>query len=270
MTKITLIFLLSLACCSRISAQHDQFVVDTTLPHFFYTKGLSDLLAPYKGSVVYVDFWASWCGHCLDEMNGYEQRLQKRYAGKEVKFVFISLDAPEDTAKACKVIHANHIKGAQLFWGTGPMAKIWFKPPEFLPTYMLFDKQGRLVNADAKRPSDTSQLYRQIDSVLYPWHIQSYTTTACATIDGQIVPCVIYHLITALELQNQALTRLLSETRGKLDSLIGEMRKPIPLQWESIQQPYFGPPLSQVNDTIFYINPKTHKLDIAFIKLTPL
>jgi thiol-disulfide isomerase/thioredoxin len=130
------------------------------------TKEMEQILSAYKGSVVYVDFWATWCGPCIAELGNHEQWLQQHYAGKKVKFVFISMDQPKDTAAARSDIDTRRLRGTLLFWGIGEMKDVYFKAPGFLPTYMLFDKNGQLVNDNAKRPSETPGIYLQIDSLL--------------------------------------------------------------------------------------------------------
>src|SRR5881398_2891254 len=44
-------------------------------------KGLDDLLAQYKGKLVFLDFWASWCAPCRVQLL-FEHRLEQKYAGK--------------------------------------------------------------------------------------------------------------------------------------------------------------------------------------------
>jgi thiol-disulfide isomerase/thioredoxin len=63
-------------------------------------------LADFKGKVVVMNIWATWCGPCVAEMPTLA-KLQGSYAGKPVEVVAISIDSPDDTAKA-KQFLAKH------------------------------------------------------------------------------------------------------------------------------------------------------------------
>lgn len=62
--------------------------------------GLKDAinLAKLKGKVVYVDFWASWCGPCKQSFP-FMNDLQSRYGGGGLEIVAINLDARRDDAE---------------------------------------------------------------------------------------------------------------------------------------------------------------------------
>lgn len=56
--------------------------------------GKSHDLATYRGQVVLVNFWATWCEPCRDEMPSI-QRLKKKLAGKPFVVLAVNLDEPE-------------------------------------------------------------------------------------------------------------------------------------------------------------------------------
>lgn len=53
---------------------------------------LDSLLNANKGKVIYIDFWATWCGPCIAAFP-YSKRLMQKFEGKDVAFVYICLDA---------------------------------------------------------------------------------------------------------------------------------------------------------------------------------
>lgn len=56
-------------------------------------------LAAYRGKIVYLDFWASWCGPCKMSFPFMED-LQRRYAGKGLVVLAVNVDHARDRADA--------------------------------------------------------------------------------------------------------------------------------------------------------------------------
>jgi|WetSurMetagenome_2_1015567.scaffolds.fasta_scaffold22290_2 thiol-disulfide isomerase/thioredoxin len=98
-------------------------------------------LSDFKGDVVLVNLWATWCAPCVKEMPTLA-RLQARYAGRGVKVLAISLDkGPEDIAKA-KTFIADKAP-LQFYHGDYALAFSITPPAEGLPTTLVFDRSGR-------------------------------------------------------------------------------------------------------------------------------
>jgi thiol-disulfide isomerase/thioredoxin len=124
---------------------------------------LDQILADHKGKIVYLDVWASWCGPCK-VMMPYSEKLQEKYKDKEVVFLFVSIDQDirkwEQSAKSFNLIEnsflARNYPKAKLFQDNNVSS---------IPRYMLFDKNGRLVDDNARRPSD-KDLETTIDAFL--------------------------------------------------------------------------------------------------------
>ena len=55
-------------------------------------------LAKYQGKLVYVDFWASWCGPCRQSFP-WMNEMQARYGAKGLQVVGVNLDAKTDDAR---------------------------------------------------------------------------------------------------------------------------------------------------------------------------
>ena len=64
-----------------------------TLPD---AEGMSRNLASYRGQVLVINFWATWCAPCVEEIPAFS-RLQTEY-GQKVKFLGIGIDTPSNIA----------------------------------------------------------------------------------------------------------------------------------------------------------------------------
>ena len=70
-------------------------------------------LSDYKGKVVVVDVWATWCGPCVKEMPFFK-KLKDEFEGKEVVFMGVSVD--ENKFKWEAYMKKQGLTGVQL-WG---------------------------------------------------------------------------------------------------------------------------------------------------------
>lgn len=118
-------------------------VADGTAPPaypFFDANGKKLVPADFKGKVVVLNIWATWCAPCKSEMPTLA-RLAKAYAGKPVEVVAVSIDKPDALAQAKAFIAAN----APLKFYNDPEAKLpWTLKPnaEGMPTTLILGKDG--------------------------------------------------------------------------------------------------------------------------------
>lgn len=129
------------------------------------TKGKPVRLSGFKGKVVYLDVWASWCGPCLKEMP-YMELLKEKFRNKDVEIVSISIDTKVDAWLA--KVAAMKLTGIQLIDSSGSENSKIAKDYKIrgVPHYVLIDKQGRIASAFAPRPSMGVEAERQINALL--------------------------------------------------------------------------------------------------------
>ncbi len=137
-----------------------QPAVDFT---FKTLEGKEMKLSDLKGKVVYMDFWASWCGPCKGEMP-HAKKIKEHFQGKDVVFLYVSIDDKEEAWK--RGIDAMSISGVHTRtpgWN-GEIATLY--QVQSVPAYFLIDKNGKFVSTKAPRPSQSQELIRQIESLL--------------------------------------------------------------------------------------------------------
>jgi thiol-disulfide isomerase/thioredoxin len=97
-------------------------------------------LEDFKGKVVLLDFWASWCGPCRDALPKVKQ-LQSVYSGDDFVVVGISEDEDQNSWKSFVASHG--MTWAQRFDGDNAFLKTY--QVRALPTYVLLGKDGQEV-----------------------------------------------------------------------------------------------------------------------------
>jgi len=122
-----------------------------------------DIIEQHKGKVIYVDFWASWCGPCRKEMPA-SQELKERYKDKDVVFLYVSVDQNNsmwEGANSSFQLDENSFIALNY-----PKAKHFqLREVSNIPRYMLYDKNGRMLDDNALRPSNQA-LTTVIDGLL--------------------------------------------------------------------------------------------------------
>ncbi|MBS1647070.1 MAG: AhpC/TSA family protein [Bacteroidetes bacterium] len=113
---------------------------DFTMPT---PEGKQLSLASFKGKVLLVDFWASWCGPCRKE-NPNVVAMYKKYHSKGFEILSVSLDEDKDK-------WLNAVKSDGLTWNHVSDLKGWDNQAakmygiESIPFTMLLDKEGKVV-----------------------------------------------------------------------------------------------------------------------------
>lgn len=102
------------------------------------TQGLND----YAGKIVVLNFWATWCVPCREEMPLFVQ-LQKQYAQSGVQFLAVSIDAPEDREKVEAFAKEFHLNFPVWVHATIEQ-QASFNLGTAVPATGIFDRDGKL------------------------------------------------------------------------------------------------------------------------------
>lgn len=141
------------------------FFPGAQLPNLTFTdtdgKALS--LQSFKGQLLLVDIWGTWCAPCIEEMP-YLAKLQDEYAArKDVRIMSIACDKKAERWKAYLAKHPTSwhqylVTDA----GNKMLDEVYFC--EGIPRFIIIGRDGNIISADALRPSEKSfsEYFRKI------------------------------------------------------------------------------------------------------------
>jgi thiol-disulfide isomerase/thioredoxin len=110
---------------------------------FHDPSGAPQSLARYQGKLVVLNFWATWCGPCRQEMPGFE-RLSVRWAGRGVQFVGIADDDPAKVDRFARELAIHYplwVGGAEV----DEMARRLGDVERVLPYTVVLGPEGQVL-----------------------------------------------------------------------------------------------------------------------------
>lgn len=128
------------------------------------TGGKVHRLSDFKGKVVYIDFWATWCLPCCLEIPHME-KIAARYAG-DSRIVCMSVSFDKDLDNWREKLDMDKPQWPQYRTDDAGQEITLAYGFRGIPRFMLFDKEGKIVTVYAPRPSEYDSLTSLIGSVL--------------------------------------------------------------------------------------------------------
>jgi thiol-disulfide isomerase/thioredoxin len=136
-------------------------IYDISIPD---SSGNMITLSKFKGQYVIIDFWASWCPPCIENIP-YIKKLKEDYKNDSLQILSYSVDTDGKKWKAAIRKYAffgTQVSDLNGFYGLLP---VYCKLAVGVPRYMLFDKLGNQINADLPQPGNP-ELNKILDGIL--------------------------------------------------------------------------------------------------------
>ena len=143
--KKILVLLVAIVCFSCSHAQKKSFSKEALSEKLLAIDGsqvaFQDILAKYKGKILVIEVWASWCSDCVKAMPKIKE-LQAN--NPDVAYVFISMDKTPENWKIG--IEKHELKGDH-FMANDQMKGVFGKAIDldWIPRYIIIDKTGKIV-----------------------------------------------------------------------------------------------------------------------------
>ncbi len=126
-------------------------IIDLNQPEY-ENVSFREIIDKYKGKVIYLDFWASWCGPCKREMP-HSKKLREKLNTDQVVFVYLSTD--RDSTSWINMIKKLRMEGDQyrLSGAVRGQSNEIFNV-RYIPRYVIYDKDGMVIDSAAPRPGN--------------------------------------------------------------------------------------------------------------------
>ena len=162
-----IISIVSLILITSLSSFAQTFAEKTFVPfaapefEMIDNNGKLQNLSQFKGKVVYLEFWATWCGACRVKMKDVA-KLKKKFEA-DTNVVFIQVNTDKEKEKWVNFLIEKPMNGVQLYSDYGLASNVRTSYDlQFLPKTFLIDKKGQ-VSIDPLK----IYLYNTADEIKY-------------------------------------------------------------------------------------------------------
>lgn len=127
------------------------------------TQGTTQPLSQWRGKVLLVNFWATWCGPCREEMPEFV-KAQRELGPKGLQVVGIAIDQPDKVSSFAKELALNY-PALIASYETMDVAKPLGDSLLGLPFTVVLDRQGRVAHTQLG-PMKPAQLRAIVNNLL--------------------------------------------------------------------------------------------------------
>lgn len=143
----------------------NKFIKDTGIylseESFIDEKGQSRKLSEYKGKIVYIDVWTTWCGPCLASFPHSEQLYKRlKFLHLDTVIQLINICTEDSRSEWKKKLRHRKPVGLNLYSSDTSLYKSW--NIRSFPRYILLDTSGKVICFDFISPDNSP-----IDYLLY-------------------------------------------------------------------------------------------------------
>lgn len=145
---VFVVSLLVLGSLARVNVQEKETLVKVgdDVPEFVVEMfdGQKINIKDLKGKIVLINFWATWCPPCQEELKRVQKEIIDRFKGKD--FVFLAISREESKEQVKKFRERN---GYTFPMGLDPERKIYSKfATATIPRNFIIDKKGKIVEIE--------------------------------------------------------------------------------------------------------------------------